>query len=111
MAQKEITFTYEGAKYTLAFNRKTVQSLSRAGFELDMIGKKPALGIPMLFRGAFMVHHRNIKDDLVNKIYDDLVNKEELISKLMEMYSEPINAMFEEPEEESEKKVAWEANY
>ena len=110
--EKELTFKYEGSTYTLSFNRKTVQQLTRQGFKPDMITEQPAIGIPMLFKGAFLVHHRMIKDDLTDKIWESLKNKSELIGKLMEMYVEPINELISEPDEEDEEKnVDWGANF
>lgn len=109
--QKELTFTFEGSKYTLAFNRKTVQSLERQGFYPGMLSEKPATAMPMLFKGAFQVHHRGIKDDLTDKMFGRLTNREELMSALMEMYAEPINVMLAEPEEGEEKNVGWEKNF
>lgn len=110
--EKELSFTYEGSKYTLSFNRKTVQQLTRQGFRTDMITEQPAIGIPMLWKGAFLVHHRMIRDDLTDKIWESVVNKQELLGKLMEMYVEPINALISDSEnEDDEKKVNWEANF
>ena len=78
----------------------------------DMIKDQPAIGIPMLFKGAFLVHHRMIRDDLTDKIWEVLKNKSELIGKLMEMYAEPINALISDPEnEDDEKNVDWGANF
>ena len=108
--QKEITFEYEGAKYTLAFTRKTVQQLSRDGFDPDMVTKHPDLGVPMLFRGAFLAHHWGMRNELKDKIYENITNRTALIKKLMSMYMEPITAMIEDPEE-SEKNLKWEANF
>lgn len=110
--EKELTFKFEGSTYTLAFNRKTVQQLTRQGFMPDMIKDQPAIGIPMLFKGAFLVHHRMIRDDLTDKIWEVLKNKTELIGKLMEMYAEPINDLISDPEnEDDEKNVDWGANF
>lgn len=112
MENKEISFTYEGAKYTLAFNRKTVQTMSQAGFDPESVTKTPAIGIPALFKGAFMVHHRNIRSDLVEKIFDSIVNRQELMVKLLEMFYEPIKELMDDPEEvEEAKKVTWETNF
>jgi hypothetical protein len=109
---KEISFTYEGAKYTLAFNRQTVQQLSQLGFRSNMITEQPEIGVPMLFRGAFMVHHRNMRNEQKDKIYESITNRRQLIEQLYIMYLEPINAMLEEPEEGDEaKNVTWEANF
>lgn len=107
---KEISFEYEGAKYTLAFTRKTVQTLSQNGFKPEMVTEQPAIGIPMLFKGAFMANHRNIKPGLTDEIYNSIVNKSDLISALLTMYVEPITEMLEDPEDKS-KNVTWEANF
>ena len=113
MESKELTFEFEGSKYTLSFNRKTVQLLERQGFYPKMITEKPATGVPLLFKGSFMVHHRGIKDELTDKIFGKLTNRDELISALLEMYCEPINTLFDEPEENDgdEKNVEWGKNF
>ncbi len=109
--EKELTFSFEGSKYTLAFNRKTVQQLTRQGFKPEMVTEQPAIGIPMLFKGAFLVHHRMIRDDLTDKMWDSLVNKDKLIGKLLEMYIEPITVLISDPEKDEEKNVDWGANF
>ena len=38
-------------------------------------------------------------------------DKEGLISKLIEMYNEPIEALMKEPEEESSGKINWTASW
>lgn len=111
MESKEISLTFEGAKYTLAFTRRTVQTLTRNGFKVDMIAEQPAIGIPMLFRGAFMVHHRMIKDELTDRIWEKIPNKNDFISALVEMFVEPINVLLNDPEEDDEKKAEWGKNF
>lgn len=111
MENKEISFEYEGAKYTLTFSRRTVQTLTRNGFKLDMISEQPAIGIPMLFRGAFMVHHRNIKDSLTDEIWEKIPNKQDFIGALAEMFADPINTLLGDPDENDEKKVEWGKNF
>lgn len=110
MAMKEITFEFEGATFTLAYSRKTTQIMAQQGFKTNMLTDAPALGVPMLFKGAFLVHHRGIKSDLVDKIYEALENKDELLSALIEMYSDPINALFEDSDDAT-KKVGWKQNF
>lgn len=107
----EISFTCEGAKYTLAFTRRTVQQLCQQGFSPDMVTDKPAVGVPMLFRGAFLANHRGMRPDKIDAIYDNMVDKTGLIGKLLEMYLIPINEMLEDPEEDEEKNVKWEATF
>lgn len=108
---KQISFEYKGTNYTLEFNRKTVQAMERDGFIVQEIESKPMTALPMLFAGAFRMHHRFIKRELIDEIYDAMPNKDDLIGKLAEMYNEPLVALLNEPEEGSEKKVEWKATW
>lgn len=110
MENKKLSFEFEGTRYTLSFNKRTVRLLSQNGFKPEMIHEQPAIGIPMLFKGAFLAENHWVKDDVKDKIYDKLVNKSELINKLLEMFLDPINALFDEPEDDA-KKVTWEVNF
>ena len=47
-----------------------------------------------------------IKEETINTIYKAMGDKEGLTEALIELYNEPINAMFDEPKD-SEKKVVW----
>ena len=107
---KQISFEYKGTNYTLEYNRKTVQAMERDGFVVQEIESKPMTALPMLFAGAFKMHHKFIKRDLIDEIYSVMPNKDDLIQKLAEMYNEPLLALLNEPEE-SEKKVEWKATW
>lgn len=107
---KQLLFTYEGKDYTLEFTRRTVTEMERRGFVASDIEIKPMLTLPALFEGAFLAHHRSEKKDVVNAIYKKMPNKDELISKLAEMYNEPILTLVAEPEE-SEGNVNWTASF
>lgn len=108
---KEINFTHDGKEYTLAFTRSSVAKLEqRFKFKIDDIGDMPASTFPLLFYGAFLEKQPYIKRDVTDKIYDKFTEKEALIGKLSEMYSDAINSLIEEPES-SEGNVTWEANW
>ena len=66
--------------------------------------------LPELFRGAFLAHHRYVKPEIIDEIFDKMTNKEDLIGKLAEMYAEPILALVEEPEE-AEGNLNWTASF
>lgn len=102
---KQITFTYDGKDYTLEFTRRTVQMLEDEGFDPREVESKPMSRLPQLFAGAFKAHHRFVSQDTIDEIYSTLPNKSALMSRLGEMYSEPLNALLEEPTEEG--KVNW----
>lgn len=107
---KQLTFTYEDRDYTLEFTRRTVAEMERKGFIASDITEKPMTTLPALFAGAFLAHHRVVKQDVINDIYSKLTHKEELIGKLAEMYNEPILSLVEEPEKD-EGNLDWTATW
>ena len=107
---KTITFPYNGVEYTLEFNRDSVKMLERAGFSTEAISTKPMTMLPMLFEGAFHMHHRRADKDVIRKIYEKIKGKDELMVALLEMYNEPLSTLFDEPEE-GEGNVTWGKNF
>lgn len=107
---KQLKFRYQDKEYTLEFTRKTVAEMERKGFIADEVSEKPMSTLPELFRGAFLAHHRYAKPKIIDEIFDKMTNKEDLIGKLSEMYTEPILSLVEEPEE-AEGNVDWTASF
>ena len=107
---KQLTFTYDGKDYTLELTRRTVAEMEKKGFIASDITDKPMTTLPALFAGAFLAHHRFVKEDIINDIYSKLTKKEDLIGKLAEMYNEPILALVEEPEK-AEGNLDWTATW
>ena len=107
---KQLNFTYNGQDYCLEFTRRSVEMMERNGFVASEVRDKPMLTLPALFAGAFLAHHRFIKQDLVKEIFDHMTNKQELIGKLAEMYNEPINALVSDPDGD-EGNVSWTASW
>ena len=91
---KQIVITYKGNDYTLEFNRKTVRHMEESGFVVDT--NKPATMILDLFKGAFQMHHRRMDANLIEEIWDAQRKKDELLSVLIQMYTEPIAALMDE---------------
>ena len=111
---KTITFTFEKTAYTLEYTRETVSALENNGLKLSdvqSIGERPISTVMLLFTGAFMAHHRKAATihGLVEKIWASIPNKKEMINALVEMYTEPVDAMMDEPEDEKGKTV-WTVN-
>lgn len=107
---KQLKFRYQDKEYTLEFTRKTVAEMERKGFIAEEVSEKPMSTLPELFRGAFLAHHRQVKPVVIDDIFDKMTNKEDLIGKLSEMYTEPILSLVEEPEE-AEGNVDWTASF
>lgn len=111
---KTITFTYKKTAYTLEFTRETVSMLEQNGLSLDdvqNISKRPITSMKMLFRGAFLVHHKKAAsiDNLIDEIWETIPDKHELIENLVEMYIEPVDSLLNDPEDEKVK-TTWTVN-
>lgn len=107
---KELTFTYEDKDYTLGFSKNTIRQMESNGFVANEINNKPATVLPDLFAGAFLLHHRFVKPEVIEAIYNKLPAKDKLVKALGEMYSEPIEALMAEPENPKEN-VSWTVNW
>lgn len=108
---KSISFEYEGKEYTLEFNRKSVERMERMGFIAEEITQKPLTSLPMLFHGAFYMHHKGVTRDLTDKILESVEKVSDLIGKLAEMYNEPIMALIGDEDNSKAKNVKWAANW
>ena len=111
---KTITFTFEKTAYTLEYTRETVSALEQNGLTLSdvrNIGEKPLNTVMLLFTGAFMAHHRKAAtiSGLIERIWDSIPDKRELIDTLVEMYTEPLDALMEEPGDDKGK-TEWKVN-
>ena len=107
---KTITLTYEGKEYTLEFTRTTIAEMERRGFRATDIEAKPMLTLPALFAGAFLAHHRGIKANVVDAIFNKIPNKSDFILALGEMYNEPLESLTEDPEDD-QGNAEWSQNW
>lgn len=95
--------------YTLEYTRASVRTMESNGFVTDELTSKPMTMIPKLFEGAFIAHHRFMKRDEIQKIYDQIPNKMELFEALVELYNEPMQALLADSEEPAGN-VSWSRN-
>lgn len=107
---KQIKIPYEDKEYTLEFNRKSVEQCEKLGFVLKDLETKPGSQIRLLFRGAFLAHHKYIKDDALNDIFNNLANKDEIIAALVEMYQDTLLTMISNTEA-NQGNIKWEKNW
>ena len=107
---KTITFKYKDVPYILEFTRNSVATMEKQGFNINEIGSKPMSSLPLLFAGAFLTHHKFVKRQLIDEIFDHISDKQNLVTKLAEMYAETIESLMEEPTE-SEGNVNWGASW
>lgn len=92
---KQLYIKIDGKEYILEYNRKIAKQMEMMGFEITNMDLKPATMIPMLFSGAFLMHHPSVSEEQKMKWYEDLSNKGDLIADLGEAYSECISTLFD----------------
>ena len=109
---KQISFEYKGKEYCLEYTRATVRYMEQnMGFNPNDMQDKLMTRLPQLFRGAFIAHHPDIKNKVVEAIYDTMDDKTDLFRCLFEMYQDPYNQMLESPKGDKGNVVTWKANW
>lgn len=76
-----------GNKYTLEFNRDTVDRMQRNGFVLDT--DRLYMSAKDLIVGAFRMHHRKLDWDHIEPVWMAQNKRDELLKVLAEMFMEP----------------------
>lgn len=90
-----ITDPDEGREYTLEYSRRTVAKTEQAGLDINKIDSASMTMIPLLFWGAFLMHHPHMTRDQTDKIlFDGLggLNEEEM-AYLGKLYAEPFQTL------------------
>lgn len=94
-----MTVTYNGKRYQVGYTRAAAQDAENAGFDVNKISSKPNVMIPLLVYYAFRTHNRKIKRQLVEEIYDQIPNREDFVSALVEQYADTVNTLMEDSDE------------
>lgn len=95
-----LRISYKGKNYELGFTRNSVVAMERQGFDINEIGSKPMTMLPMFWQGAFAAYNKGIKRALIDEIYENLRDKQGMITALTELYAETLNTLTDEPEED-----------
>lgn len=109
----QITLTYKKENYILEYTRLTASAIEKQGFSLDELTSKPNIMIPLLVYGAFMRHHRDLKQKFIDEIYANTVNKagkegeEGFISILADMYAETVSTLTDENAADEGNVATW----
>lgn len=98
---KPVTLEIEGKTYTLEFNRNSVVNAERIGLNLEGLQTAPMTTISLLFFCAFRMHHPDVSHSESDSILFDKLDggTEELIKRLVELYTVPTSALFKYNEE------------
>lgn len=91
-----------GEQYTLEFNRESVLFTNRQGFKLNEFSDNSMEMLPILFYGAFRMHHKNIARNRTDKIlFEDLGGlPSAAVERLLLLYNAPHNALIRSDEDE-----------
>ena len=108
---KAIKYTYDGEEYILEFTRESVRTIENAGFNVQDYRAKPLTTGEVLFQGAFLAKHRKIKPAVMEQMWKNTENKEDLLSTLIEMYADTVDSFMDEPSEANTKKATWEKTF
>ena len=98
-----ITDSENSKEYALEFNRKSVSKTEQAGFNISLIDTQSMTMIPLMFWGAFQMHHPYMTKEQTDKIlFDGLggLNEEEL-GYLGKLYAAPFESLIASEDEES----------
>ena len=90
-----ITDPEAGKEYTLEFNRKSVIKAEQAGLDINQLESKSMTMIPILFWGAFLMHHPHMTREQTDKIlFDGLggMSADEM-TYIGKLYAEPFNTL------------------
>ena len=110
---KQIIFTDKETDrdYILEFNRNTVRQMEANGFNIMGADSKPLTFLTDLFAGAFKMHHRFVKPDVIGKLQERFADKDKLTQRLIEMYSETLESLTNnEGDEDKENLIEWSTN-
>lgn len=103
-----ITDPEAGREYTLEFSRKTVSKTEQAGLDINQLESKGMTMIPILFWGAFIMHHPYMTREQTDKIlFDGLggLNADEM-THLGKLYAEPFQTLVANEDAENPRKMA-----
>ena len=91
----------EGREYTLEFSRRTVARTEQAGLDVNQIESKSMTMIPIMFWGAFLMHHPHMTREQTDKIlFDGLGGLGDAeMTYLGKLYAEPFKTLVAREEE------------
>lgn len=103
-----ITDPENGKEYTLEFSRKSVAKTEQAGLDINKMDSQSMTMIPLMFWGAFLMHHPYMTREQTDKIlFDGLggLNEDEL-GYLGKLYAAPFESLIASEDESNPRKMA-----
>ena len=104
-----ITDPENGKEYTLEFSRRSISKVEQAGFNINLIETQSMTMIPLMFWGAFLMHHPQMTREQTDKILFDGLGglSEEEMGYLGRLYAVPFESLIaSEDKETNPRKMA-----
>ena len=95
----KIVFEKDGKKYILEYDRKSIATMEKLGFNVNEFGDKPMTMLPLAFKGLFIKNHKFVKESFIDECFDNFKNKEKLIETIGTMLSETYETLQSTDEE------------
>ena len=94
-----------GREYTLEFSRKTVAKTEQAGLDVNRLESASMTMIPLLFWGAFLMHHPHMTREQTDKIlFDGLGGLNE--QEMERLYAAPFQTLIASEDSGNPRKMA-----
>jgi len=96
-----ITDPENGKEYTLEFSRKSVVKTEQAGLDVNSLESKSMTMIPLLFWGAFIMHHPYMTKEQTDSIlFDGLGGLSDVeMGHLGKLYAAPFQSLIASEDE------------
>jgi hypothetical protein len=88
-----------GKEYILEYDRETITYIEKMGFSLEKYSSQPMTMYPLLFKGAFYKHHKFVKEQEKDELYNNIRNRSKLMNALVEMVGEAYEELVKDNEE------------
>ena len=97
-----------GREYTLEFSRKSVVKAEQAGLNINELESKSMTMVPLLFWGAFLMHHPAMTKEQTDKILFEGLGglRVEEMERLGKLYAAPFLTLVSEEEPENPRRLA-----
>ena len=69
----KIQFEKDGKKYILEYDRKSISSMERLGFNVNEFGDKPMTMLPLAFKGLFIKNGRGQPRPFYHLFYAEIL--------------------------------------
>jgi hypothetical protein len=83
-----IKISKDGKEYILEYDKEAIVIMEKKGFNLQNVDGQTMNMYPLIFQGAFYKNHKYMKSAEIDEIFNNISNRRELMSKLMEMIAD-----------------------